>query len=196
MMYAIACKSLSCQAIVDRLVKQKKNEVSEETIQQIVDKTKEKRKNNPSNTGVMVGGMNSMKTQLAPCCSPIYGDEIVGYVTKGKGIKVHRKDCPNIINEKARLIDAYWDPDNRSANKYEADIKIYSKDRNFLLTDIMTCLSQYKSNLTYVNSILNPEELTVTTKMRLVVEDLEHLNTIMANLRKVNSVISVERTIK
>ena len=137
-----------------------------------------------------------MKTQLAPCCSPIYGDEIVGYVTKGKGIKVHRKDCPNIINEKARLIDAYWDPDNRSANKYEADIKIYSKDRNFLLTDIMTCLSQYKSNLTYVNSILNPEELTVTTKMRLVVEDLEHLNTIMANLRKVNSVISVERTIK
>lgn len=194
-MYAIACKSLSCQAVIEKLTKQKKSEVTEEAIQQIVDKTKEKRKNNPSKTGVMVGGLNSMKNQLAPCCSPIYGDEIVGYVTKGKGIKVHRKDCPNIANEKKRLIDAYWD-ENRSNAKYEADIRIYSKDRNFLLTDIITCLSQYKSNILYINSVVNYEELTVTTKLRLLVDDLDHLKVIMANLKKINSVIDVERTIK
>ena len=188
---------MSTQAIIEKLVKQKKSEVTEETIQAIVEKTKTRRKNTAtSKNAITVGGVDSMKTELSTCCSPIYGDDIVGYVTRGRGIKVHRKDCPNIMKEKARLIDVMWDENVRENKKYDANIKIYSKDRNFLLTDLVTCVSQYKSNLLAVNSTVNKDDLTATTKMTIVVDDIEHLQVIIANLRKINNVIDVERVIK
>ncbi len=94
-----------------------------------------------------------------------------------------------------RIIDVGWD-ENRPDIKYEASIKIFSKDRSFLLTDLVTIVAQYKANLTFVNSAVNNEDLTATTNMSFMVNDLEHLENIMTNLRKVDSVISVERAIK
>ena len=124
----------------------------------------------------------------------MYGDEIIGFVSKGQGIKVHRKDCPN-MNGVKRIIDVGWD-ENRPDIKYETSVKIFSKDRSYLLTDLVTVVAQYKANLTFVNSAVNNEDLTATTSMSFMVNDLEHLENIMANLRKVDSVISVERAIK
>ncbi len=197
LMYAIACKSLSMASIAEKLVKQKKVAFGEDVLKHITDKTKNRRKAQSANkTGVMVSGMNTMKTELASCCSPIYGDEIVGYVTKGHGVKVHRKDCPNIINEKNRLIDVYWADDIPDNQKYEVDLRIFAKDRNFLLTDIVTCISQYKANLMSINAAVDQISLTVTVKMRIVVNDIEHLKVIMANLKKLADVIDVERGIK
>ena len=197
LMYAIACKSLSMASIAEKLVKQKKVAFGEDVLKHITDKTKSRRKAQSANkTGVMVSGMNTMKTELASCCSPIYGDEIVGYVTKGHGVKVHRKDCPNIINEKNRLIDVYWADDIPDNQKYEVDLRIFAKDRNFLLTDIVTCISQYKANLMSINAAVDQISLTVTVKMRIVVNDIEHLKVIMANLKKLADVIDVERGIK
>ena len=197
MMYAIACKSLSLAAVAERLSKQKKSEFTQDVIDKITEKTKTHRKNQDiSKTGVTVGGLNSMKTELAPCCAPIYGDEIVGYVTKGRGIKVHRIDCPNVMKDKERLIEAHWDEAAKGRQKYEAHIKVLAKDRNFLLTDLVTCISQYKANLMAVNSSVNQENLLATTKMTIVVDDVEHLKTIMANLKKVESVLEVDRVIK
>ena len=135
-----------------------------------------------------------MKIALSPCCSPVYGDEIIGFVSKGQGIKVHLKNCPNIVKEK-RIIDVAWDP-NKPEIKYEASIKIFSKDRSYLLTDLVTVIAQYKATLTAVNISANAEDFTANASMSLMVSDLEHLDTIMANLRKVDSVISVERAIK
>ena len=131
---------------------------------------------------------------LSPCCSPVYGDEILGFVSKGQGIKVHRKECPNIQGLK-RFIDVSWDPEKPDL-KYETSIKIFSKDRSYLLTDLVTVVAQYKANLTAVNSVANTEDLTATTSLSFTVSDLEQLEVIMANLRKVDSVISVERAIK
>ena len=135
-----------------------------------------------------------MKISLSPCCSPVYGDDIVGYVSKGQGIKVHRRDCPNMQNMK-RIIDVEWDPSHPDV-KYETSIRIYSKDCSYLLTDLVTVVAQYKAYLTAVNSIVNNEDLTATTSLSFMVSDIDHLETIMSNLRKVDSVISVERSIK
>ena len=99
------------------------------------------------------------------------------------------------MNNVKRIIDVSWD-ENKPDIKYEASIKIFSKDRSFLLTDLVTIVAQYKANLTFVNSAVNNEDLTATTSMSFMVNDLEHLENIMANLRKVDSVISVERAIK
>ena len=100
------------------------------------------------------------------------------------------------MKDKERLIEAHWDEAAKGRQKYEAHIKILAKDRNFLLTDLVTCISQYKANLMAVNSSVNQENLLATTKMTIVVDDVEHLKTIMANLKKVESVLEVDRVIK
>lgn len=196
-MYLISIKSVSASSVIEKLTKVGKKEIGEEDLQEIVKKNQNKQKQNRSvsKTGVVVQGVTGMKIALAPCCSPVYGDTIVGYVTKGQGIKVHRADCPNVLNEKARLIDVEW-KEKKPDFKYEAHIKIYSKDRAYLLTDLATCISQFKANMLSVNIGVNQEELTATASLTLNVTDLDHLNLIMANLRKIESVISVERAIK
>jgi len=133
-----------------------------------------------------------MMMSLAQCCLPVYGDEIIGYISKGKGVKVHRTNCPNIQNMKKRLIDVEWDETVKDI-KYDAYVIVISRDRNFLLTDIVTVVSQFKGSIKEINSVVNQEELTTTTKMTIQVGDNEHLKVICANLRKVDSVISVER---
>lgn len=193
--YAIAKKSLSPTAVVEKVAIVPKKNLSAEELQQFASKNKTKTYSY-SKTGVIVKGIDSMQIKLAPCCSPCKGDDIVGYVTKGQGIKVHRKDCPNVLKEDARLIDVSWDENVVESRKFEVNINIYAKDRNYLLTDLVTVVSQNKANLTAVNCIANPEDLTATASISMIVEDLEHLDTIIANLRKVPSVISVERAIK
>ena len=193
LLFAIGCKSMTPIAVIEKLTKLGKKEVDLSYIEKIAKRNSEK-SHIISKTGIVVKGINSMKIALSPCCSPVYGDEIVGFVSKGQGIKVHRADCPNIANEK-RIIDVEWD-ENKPDVRYEASIKIFSKDRSYLLTDLVTVVAQYKANLTYVNSAVNNEDLTATTSMSFMVSDLEHLESIMTNLRKVDSVISVERAIK
>ncbi len=193
LLYAIGCKSMTPIAVIEKLTKLGKKELDLDYLEKITKKNAE-RNHFVSKTGIMVRGVSSMKIAISPCCSPVYGDKIVGFVSKGQGIKVHRADCPNVANEK-RLIDVEWDP-TRPDIRYEASVKIFSKDRSYLLTDLVTVVAQYKANLTAVNSQANREDLTATTSLSFMVNDLEHLETIMANLRKVDSVISVERAVK
>ena len=193
LLYAIGCKSMAPIAVVEKLTKLGKKEVDLSLLERIAKKNSA-RNQFVSKTGIVVTGINSMKIALSPCCSPVYGDDVKGFVSKGQGIKVHRSDCPNIANER-RLIDIQWDPDKPDI-KYETSVKIFSKDRSYLLTDLVTVVAQFKANLTAVNSVANNEDLTATTSLSFMVTDKEHLENIMANLRKVESVISVERAIK
>jgi len=195
LMYSIGCKSLSCNAVIEKLTIVGKKELTEEDLKYFANKNKSKQYAY-SKTGVVVKGIDSMQIKLSPCCSPCKGDDIVGFVTRGAGIKVHRKDCPNINVDNARLIDVYWDETIVESRKYETTIKIFSKDRSYLLTDIVTCISQCKANMTAVNIVADQENLTATATISLIVDDAEHLHNIIANLRKINSVISVERDIK
>ena len=185
LMYGIAVKSISVISVIEKLTNQKKPIILDN---ETVSRSFSPARKAPSKSGIIVPGIESMMISLAGCCSPIPGDEIVGYISKGNGVKVHRRDCPNVANEKSRLIDVEWD-DRREPRKYEATIQIYSHDRNFLLTDLMTVISQ-------CNSSVNQEELTVSTKIMLLVDDYDHLKTLIANLKKVNSVVSVERVIQ
>ncbi len=193
--YAISKKSLSPAAVCDKLAIGAKKEITAEELQLYTDRNKAKNLGY-SKTGVIVKGIDSMQINLAPCCKPCKGDSIVGFVTKGQGIKVHRTDCPNINKDNSRLIDVYWDPNYVESRKYETAIRIVSMDRSYLLTDLVTVIAQYKATMTSVNIVANAENLTATADISLIVNSSEHLETIMSNLRKVNSVLSVERAIK
>ncbi len=194
LLYALAVKSLNMIDVIEKLTNQKKTmALDNESVEKIINsKDRSLDKKTVSKTGIRVSGVDSMMISLAQCCSPIFGDEIVGYITKGQGVKVHRHDCPNVLNEKKRLISVEWD-ESHEKRKYEAHLQVYSADRNFLLTDLVTVVSQCKASLQSINSAVNNDTLTCMTKMMVLIDDAEHLKNLMANLRKVNSVISVDR---
>ncbi len=192
LMYAIATKALTLQAVFERLSVQKPMDEYAKFEKLLTQKRPERKAT--GNQGVRIAGIDSMMVSMSKCCSPVYGDDIVGYVSKGQGIKVHRKDCPNVKNETSRLIDVSWEEDFEHKD-YETVLKIFSSDRSFLLTDLVTTASQLKVALNAVNSVVEDDKIHVTTTMRVLVKDANHLRNLIANLRKVDSVIRVERMI-
>ncbi len=196
LMYAIGVKSVSLPAVIERLVKHKTNSALDNNdLVELFNRQEANRRKTVSKSGVYVAGVDTMKVSLASCCTPVPGDEIIGYVSKGQGVKVHRIDCPNIQKEKERLIPVYWD-ENIEQKQYEVKLVIHSMDRNFLLSDIVTIVSQCKAGLNHVDSKVNDDKITATTKMSVVVQDARHLQMLIANLRKINSVTQVERIIQ
>lgn len=194
LMYAIGVKQVSMQAVIDRLVKHKTSvPLDNEELVRMFNRIDKKRK--VSSTGIRVAGIDSMKITLANCCSPVPGDEIIGYISKGAGVKVHRTDCPNIIHEKKRIIGVEWD-ENLEQKTYEVKLLIKSSDRTFLLSDIVTVVSQCKAGLQHVDSTVEDDKISATTKMTVVVENADHLRNLIVNLQKVSSVHSVERVIQ
>lgn len=101
---------------------------------------------------------------LSKCCNPVYGDDIVGYVSKGSGVKVHRRDCPNVKNLKDRMIDVEWD-DSFNAGNYQVILDVISTDRNFLLTDLVTVCSQLRVKLNGVNSEIDDDGVHAATRL-------------------------------
>ena len=189
----IANKRVSLEAIINRLVKNRaSSEVNEVVIQQVNNTEHFKR---VSGCGVIVPGIETIAVSLANCCNPIPGDKIQGYISKGQGVKVHRCDCPNIVNEKKRLIPVEWDID-LDEKTYEVQLLVLSDDRNYLLSDIMTVLQQQNASLRHVDSRVNDDNLTATTKLTVGVRDATHLQVIIANLKKVRSVNEIIRTIQ
>lgn len=190
--FAIGTKSIPVTTVVDKMVNHAASKtLDNDELIKIFAKSETKR-NRASKSGVIVPGIETMMVNFGSCCKPIPGDEIVGYVTKGFGVKVHRKDCPNIINEKARLIQVEWD-ENLEEKEYEVGVKISSTDRSFLLSDIVTIVSQNKANIMHIESRLLEDKISVLTSLTVLVKNAEHLRTLMVNLKKVDSVISVER---
>ena len=194
LMVAIANKQVSLQAVIERLTKHKISApIDNEDLLKMFNRSENKPRKK-SSCGIHVPGIDTMMVQLAACCSPVPGDAIVGYITKVQGVKVHRKDCPNIINEKQRLISVEWE-EGLEEKSYDVDLIIHSNDRSYLLSDIVTVVSQCKAQMNHVDSKVNDDRITATTKMTVGVRDAEHLRTLIANLRKINSVNDVERVI-
>ena len=190
----IANKRVSMSAVLERLTKNNahKNVDAEELIK-IYNKSGE-RYAKRSDTGVIVPGIDTIAVSMANCCSPIPGDEIVGFISQGNGVKVHRSDCPNVAKENKRLIPVEWALDLEE-KMYDAHLVIYSDDRNYLLSDIVTIVQQCNAQLKHVDSGVDSNSLTATTKLHLSVRNADHLHTIIANLKKVRSVNEVQRTI-
>ncbi|MDD2592114.1 MAG: bifunctional (p)ppGpp synthetase/guanosine-3',5'-bis(diphosphate) 3'-pyrophosphohydrolase [Erysipelotrichaceae bacterium] len=194
-MFAIGNKSIPLSNVMEKISKRRVSLLSTLNINNIFASKVEQQKKSISRSGIKVAGADSIMISLAGCCSPVLGDEIVGFITKGHGVKVHRKDCPNVKKEKSRLIDVEWDY-GQTTNLYEVIIFIESNDRNFLLNDIITVLSQTKAQLIGVNSQLNDDKITVSTNIRILVNDTEHLRNIVANLKKIDGTLRVERIIQ
>ena len=162
----------------------------EEKIEEL---SKEKTSNKPSSSGVIVKGIDNCLVKLSKCCNPVPGDEIVGYITKGRGVSVHRKDCKNVkdlFSEENRMIDVAWYTDKPSS--YNVDIAVFSNDRDGLLADIISTVAGEKTPMMSVTSKVSKERI-VLTELTIEVNDVAQLNSVIKALRKIDSVYEVKR---
>lgn len=143
-------------------------------------------------TPVYVPNAGKVAITLGNCCTPIPGDEIIGYITKGKGITVHRKDCPNVVNEKHRLIDVYW-KENLQESSYPVDLKIECYDRANLIVEIMQIFAQKKISVTSLNAVYHNQTLTTTVAVTIYVSNASNLQDAINALSGVKSVYEVNR---
>ncbi len=155
--------------------------------------TRPRRQRKGDGKGVKVRGIDDVLVRFSRCCNPVPGDDIVGYITRGRGVSVHRTDCPNIgdlTSDKERQIDVWWDTEEDES--YSVEIEIKALDRMNLLSSIMNSLSEGKTQVEAVNARAVKQELAM---IHLVVDihDVGHMNSIMSRLRKIDGVISVRR---
>jgi len=192
---AVGFGAMTATKIIARMLieyrKEHKEEPIEEKIQELSVSKQSKVK--PSSSGIVVKGIDNCLVKLSKCCSPLPGDEIIGYITKGRGVSVHRKDCINIndlLKEENRIIDVEWYGQEKVS--YTVEIEIFANDRNGLLADIVQKINESKAKLLGVNARATKERIAIT-EVTLEVDSLEGLNRIIRELRKIDSVYEVNR---
>ena len=173
------------------ILKEHEEEDLEKTIEELA--TAKPVKTKPSKTGVVVKGIDNCLVKLSKCCNPLPGDEIVGYITKGRGVSVHRTDCPNLkdlLNEENRMIDVYWYDDVKGS--YSVDVEIFANDRNGLLKDVIKQVDNVKAKLMGVNARTSRENIT-NINITVEIENIDELKKLLTALRNIESVYEVKR---
>jgi len=148
-------------------------------------------------SGIVVRGIADLSVRFSKCCSPVPGDEIVGFVTRGRGVSIHRTDCVNMINlpelERARIIDAEWQEPENATERYVAEIKIFANNRNGLLADISKALTEKNIDILSMNTRTSKQGLA-TLQTTFEIAGRDELNRVIDKIRGIESVLDIERT--
>ena len=195
-MYAsVGFGAITPSKIISRILEEYRKEHNELNLdEKIQELSKSKKVNKVANNGIIVKGIDNCLVKLSKCCNPVPGDEIIGYITKGRGVSVHTKECVNVkdlLEEENRIIGVSWYDEDKKTS-YTVDIEIFANDRTGLLADIIKELSNQKIKLMAVNCRANKEKIAITD-ITVEVENLDELNKVLKGLRKVDSVYEVNR---
>lgn len=141
--------------------------------------------------GVCIAGVDNLLLRFAKCCTPVPGDEIIGVVTRGRGVSIHRGDCPNVLNREGRqhLLQASWEECDGS---YTVEIEITAIDRPQILSDVVNAVSESKVNITSLNGRSNKDRMSII-HMTVMVRDREHLENVINKVNRVRDVFDVHR---
>ena len=186
--------------MLDEKAKKQKKEVTDKAILDgIEEMTGKAPENKKSKSGIVVKGIHDVAVRFSRCCSPVPGDEIVGFVTRGRGISIHRTDCINIINlpsdERVRLIDAEWQQPEGEGNKerYSTEIQIYANNRIGMFVDISKVFTERQIDITSMN-VRTSKQGKATIIMTFDIHGIEELNRLTDKLRQIEGVLDIERT--
>ena len=184
--------------LVEAYDKENKKNLTDEQVLEAASETQEKLHIAKGKSGIVVKGIHDVAVRFSKCCNPIPGDEIVGFVTRGRGITIHRTDCVNVLNmsetDRTRLIEAEWQqPDTKEKEKYMAEIQVYANNRTGLLVDLSKIFTERKIDLRSINSRTSKQE-KATISMSFEIGSKEELRSLIEKIRQVESVIDVERT--
>ena len=191
--------------VVNRLVeeygKEHKQEITDEVVlEKVAEAAKNKVHIAKSKSGIVVKGIDDMAVRFSRCCNPVPGDEIVGFVTRGRGLSIHRTDCVNMLHlteaERARLIDAEWESDvaEKAGGQYLAEIKMYAHDRQGLLMEMSKIFTECKIDVKSMN-VRTSKQGTATIEAGFIVHGREELSLVVKKLRQLEGVIDIERAV-
>ena len=186
----IGQKSISAASIVSKLFEQSSS--IEDQIEVLNKKSYTVKKTKVKDTIILSGNAQGIKVETAVCCKPIPGDKIVGFITRGSGIKVHRTDCPNVIKEKERLIEAFWN-ENIEKGIYPVDLEIVSYDRHNLVVDLMGLISTLNIRIDSLSAKSHYKTKTATLSCTVYVNDFHSLTVLIGKIKSINGVVDVNR---
>lgn len=187
--------------LIESYTKEEKSEMTDEDLIEQINHGAELRRIRRAAKGIVVKGIDDVAVHFSKCCSPVPGDKIVGFVTRGRGITIHRTDCTNILGmsdtDKSRLIDAEWQAGaaDNATETYSTELRIFASDRTGMLFDISKVLTEDNINVTAINSKSHHKSERATLTVTFDIRTVEQLNRVIAKLRMVPGVMDVERSI-
>lgn len=202
---AIGHGALKEGQVVNKLIEAKNKEfkaqMTEDDLVEQINHNGEVRHYATTKGGITVKGIDDVAVHFSKCCSPVPGDEIVGYVTRGRGVSIHRTDCINVIGmnevDRSRLIEAEWleNADDASGSVYSTEIKIYAADRTGMLFDVSKIFTEANINVTAINSKSSRKNEKATIVVSFEIKRVEQLKSVMSKVRQIPGVIDVERSV-
>jgi guanosine-3',5'-bis(diphosphate) 3'-pyrophosphohydrolase len=144
--------------------------------------------------GVTVKGIDNLLIRLSKCCNPVPGDEIVGFITKGRGVSVHRMDCPNVSIEESssRLIEVEWETNSTKPKEYNVEIEISGYDRRGLLNEVLQAVNETKTNITAVSGRSDRNKMA-TISMSILISNINHLQRVVERIKQISDIYAVRR---
>lgn len=199
---AVGYGEVSPTTVANRLTeeerRQKKEEKEKQKVQEMMNQPatkKEDRMKVRHDGGIVIEGADNLLIRISRCCNPVPGDDIVGYITKGRGISIHRRDCPNVNTPTAekRLIEVEWEDTSNNSKEYDADLEIYGYDRSGLLNDVLQTVNTMTKRLQSVEAKSNKDKMA-TIRITVGIQNLTHLKQIVDKIKQIPEVYSVRRT--
>ncbi|HLR08304.1 MAG TPA: bifunctional (p)ppGpp synthetase/guanosine-3',5'-bis(diphosphate) 3'-pyrophosphohydrolase [Bacillota bacterium] len=198
---AVGYQGITAALIATRLTdKIRKRREKEQDLSESIEEIKsdvEDKKLSKQDFGVRVEGVDNLLVRLSKCCNPVPGDKIVGYITKGRGVSVHRTDCPNIQSTEAkeRLLDVKWEREQNEQRQYHVDLEISGYDRRGLLNEVLQAVNEMKTNIIRVNgkSDRNKRALIHIT---ILIHNTNHLRKIVERIKQIKDIYTVTRTLQ
>jgi len=196
---AVGYGGLTVNKVVGKLREEYRQVIKKEKAEQATlptEQTPQKRKKTTSN-GIIVEGIESCLVRFSRCCNPVPGDEIIGYITRGRGVSIHRKDCTNIVSseklgERERLIHVYWENEQSSNSSYLSEIQIMANDRKGLLAEIASTISELKILITSLNSKTTKDHTAIVNAV-IEINSKDELEQAVRRLRNIQGVYEVQR---
>ncbi|MFY3790873.1 RelA/SpoT family protein [Ureibacillus sp. MALMAid1270] len=193
---AVGVGGITAQQLVNRLAEKKRREREKEEALEKLAKEMQNPPKKRTESGVVVKGIDNLLIRLSRCCTPVPGDEIVGFITKGRGVSVHRADCPNVNEgDNERLIEVEWEhAENQSRKEYPVDIEVHAYDRPGILNDVMHAVTDTRVNILAVTGKADYNKIA-TLHLTLSISNITALHKVVEKIKQLPDIYSVQRVI-
>lgn len=192
---AIGYGAITTKQALQRIIDEYKKTVKPDKVDLVIDKVKAKAKPKKKiDRGIKINGIDNILVKFSRCCNPVPGDKIIGYITRGRGVSIHRQDCKNVseyLNDKDRLLEVEWEKFNDSS--YPVEIEVAAYDRVGLLSDIINVIGEMETTIDAVNARASNNGMA-TVYLVLEINNKQHLENVIQKIKRVNAVYNVRRT--
>ncbi|UOY94125.1 bifunctional (p)ppGpp synthetase/guanosine-3',5'-bis(diphosphate) 3'-pyrophosphohydrolase [Ectobacillus sp. JY-23] len=192
---AVGYNGITAAQIVTRLTdKFRKKREEEQLLEETMTEVRKPMKIRRRDSGIKVSGVDNLLIRVSKCCNPVPGDDIVGYITKGRGVSIHRSDCVNIHTEEAkeRLLDVEWENDPQKELEYNVDIEISGYDRRGLLNEVLQAVNETKTYISAVSGRSDRNKMA-TIHMSISIQNVHHLQKVVERIKRVHDIYAVRR---